>query len=156
MTYGKIFEYGTGKESQYGHRFTQGIRLSYRDGNHSVSSLWDLETAGVPVRKRGRDCRQSNSNTRQKNCLHRQAFRKSYSGNSPVCPIQGPKFKRSSHRGYRSLTLQRSREWQSQRKRREQSSLNIVLTDCQGTESAKHTSFLFLIKVGASASVRIV
>lgn len=155
MTYDKVFKYGTCKESQYGHRPAQGIRFFCRDGNKSINSLWGLETAGVSLCERGRVCRQTDTDTGPEDCLHGQALRKSYAGDSPIRPIQGPNVKRNCQRGYRSLTRQRPGEWQNQRKRKEQLSWNIALTGCHHARSARHTSFLFLIKVGLPTLVRI-
>ena len=114
MTYDKIFKYGTCKESQYGYRLAQKIRFFCRDGNYAVIPVRNLEAAGVSLRKGGRVCRQSNSGTRPEDCLHGQALRKSYTGNTPIRRIKGQTMSEVVYGGLGSLTLQRSEEWLSQ------------------------------------------
>ena len=155
MTYVKVFKYGTCKESQHGYRLAQGIRFFRRDSKNSIIPLRGLEAAGVSLREGGRVCRQTNSNTRQEDCLHGQALRKSHAGITPIRPIQGPNIERSGHQGSRSPTLPRSEEWLSQGKRKEQLSWNIALTGYRYARSARHTGFLSLIKVGVPTLVKI-
>jgi hypothetical protein len=155
MTYDEIFKCGTCKESQYGHRLAQEVRFFCRDGNNVIIPLRSFEAAGVSLRKGSRVCRQTNSNTRQEDCLYGQAVRKSYAGITPIRSAQGSNFERNGHRSPRSLTLQRSEEWLSQGKRKEQLSWNIALTGCRYARSARHTNFLSLIKVGALTPARI-
>lgn len=153
MTYDKIFQYGTCKESQYGYEFAQRIRFAIRDSNNSINPIRDLEATGVSLREGGRVCRQTYSNTRPEDCLHGQALRKSCAGDPPIRPIKGTNVKRNSNRGFGSFTLQRSEEWLSQGKRKEQLSWNIALTGCHYARSARHTSFLSLINVGVPTLV---
>lgn len=148
MTYDKIFKYGTCKESQYGYRLAQKIRFFCRDGNNSVSTLRNLETTGVSLRKGGRVCRQPNSGTRPEDCLHGQTLRKSLTGDPPIRQIEGTNDKRSGLGGFGNLTLQRSEEWLNQGEQNEQLSWNTALTDCRHERSAKPTSFLSQIKIG--------
>ena len=155
MTYAKVFKHGTCKESQHGYRLAQGIRFFRRDSKNFIIPLRGLKAAGVSLREGGRVCRQTNSNTRQEDCLHGQTLRKSHAGNTPICPIQGSNIERSGHRGSRSLTLQRSEEWLSQGKRKEQLSWYIALTGYHYARSARHTDFLSLTKVGVPALVKI-
>jgi len=155
MTYAKVFKYGTCKESQHGYQLAQRIRFFFRDSKKSIIPLRGLETASVSVCENGRVRWHTNSNTRKKDCLHGQTLRKSHAGITPIRPIPRANIKRSGHRSSRGLTLQRSEEWLTQRKRKEQLSWNIVLTGYRHARSAKHTGFLSLIKVGVPTLVKI-
>ena len=149
MTHGQIIEHRTGNENQYGYRLAQRIRFSFRGGNSSVDTLWDLKATGVSLCEGGGSRRQAGSSARPEDCLHGQAAGKSHRGIAAIRPIQRSIVKRSGHRGLNSLSPRRLEAWSNRRKRKESLSWNIVLTGCHHVRSAKHTSFSCLRKAGA-------
>ena len=155
MTYAKVFQYRTCNESQHGYRLAQRIRFLHRDSKKSIIPLRHLETASVSLRENGRVCRQTNSNTRQEDCLHGQTLRKSHAGITPIRSNQESNIERSGHRISRGLTLQRSEEWLKQGKRKEQLSWNTALTGYRYVRSDRHIGYLSLIKVGVPTLVKI-
>ena len=148
MTYDKVKQYRTRKESQCGSRLAQGIWFDNRGCRRVFIPVWDIEAAGLSLCEGGGVCRQKHTCTGSENCLHGQTIPKSYPGAEGICPTQGTNAKRSSHTSLGDFYLQRSEAWLSRGKEFEKLSLNTVLTDYQHAKSVKHTRFLCLTKLG--------
>ena len=151
MTYGEVIKYRTGKESQYGNRLAEEIRLCFQSGKRSVNPMWNIQAAGIPLCQGGRSRRPTGSSARPEDCLYGEVIRKSLRGITTIRSIQGSNVKRRGHRGIKGLSLQKVEAWSDQGKRKDPLSWNIVMTGCHHIRSAKCTSFWCLKKVGLSA-----
>jgi hypothetical protein len=148
MTHGKVYQYRTRKENQYGSRLSQGIRFACRGCSRPIIPIRNIEATGISLCEGSRVYRQKNTSARSEGCLHGKTLSKSYAGAAAICPIQGANAKRSGHTGLGGYSLQRSEAWLSRGKGFEKLSLNTVLTDCQHEKSGKHTRFSSLTKFG--------
>ena len=148
MTYGQVIKYRMGKESQYGNRLVEEIRLCFRGGKRAVNPMWNIQAAGIPLCQGGRSRRPTGSGARPEDCLHGEVIGKSLTGITAIRSIQGSNVKRSGHRGIKGLSLQRVEAWSDRGKRKDPLSWNIVMTGCHQVRSAKRTSFWCLKKVG--------
>lgn len=137
MTYGQIYKYAAGSFAQCRNNLTRKAWVTSPSGKRTGRSIRHIQTPGISLRERSPGHRATDSNTRLKDRLYREALQKSNPITTSICPGQRANHKRSRFTGLRNLSQQRSEAWTSRGKSISRLNLSIVLTDTQLGKSAR-------------------